>query len=37
MKELPNLREMLEASLVQAANECGQLLGVDLYMDGSIA
>ncbi len=37
MKELPNLREMLEASLVQAANECGQLLGVDLYMDGSVA
>ena len=37
MKELPNLREMLEAALVQAANECGQLLGVDLYMDGSIA
>jgi CheY-like chemotaxis protein/chemotaxis protein CheY-P-specific phosphatase CheC len=37
MKELPNLREMLEASMVQAANECGQLLGVDLYMDGSIA
>lgn len=37
MKELPNLREMLEASLRQAANECGQLLGVDLYMDGSVA
>jgi len=36
-KELPNLREMLEAALVQAANECGQLLGVDLYMDGTIA
>ncbi len=37
MSELQNVREMLEAAMVQAANECGILLGHDLYLKGTVA